>query len=632
MEVKYMDKETLSHYGWIVVLILILSVMIALATPFGNYIKMAVKTTTEGLFTVNKDAMNVAGLDMEDVVFGDNTEENGEIEYEDFTITSSNRDKIGYTGTENENLVIPETFYDEENDVWYKVVAIGKSAFSSRSNLASVTIPKTVKTIGASAFYYCDGLSSVIINGDISTIATGTFSYCRNLSSIELPCSIKSFGDDSFYGCSSLINLKFNGTIEQWNAIESRDWNRETFMHTAKCTDGNTRIYVDIRITSKERELVGYTNAQNLNLVIAERFDDPSTGLKHRTVGIGKTSSYNSNGGNFVFSNCNNIVSVTLPNTINFIGYGAFKACKNLKSINWPSKDFRLGDYAFTSCGIESVTIPKTAISIGDYVFSSCDKLTSVTIEDGAVTLGSRTFAEGPRIESLYIPASVKSMYNIFMYSYGGYTKYITVDPANETYCSVDNVVYSKDMKTLILCVPGKTGTLIVPNTVTSISSGAFCCSKLTEVVFPEGLQSIGSRAFYESSIKKVNIPLSVTAIESDCFGRTPTAIQYSGNIAQWFNIMNKSSKWNYRGTTNQTVQCTDGNVIFVGNMNYNSPLKSIMFNGTKAEWLTTLDTIKDGSYWKNSKYTPSNIFVHCTDCCVDKDGTTISCTCSDHT
>ena len=48
-----MDKETLSNYGWIVILVLILAVMIALATPFGNFIAGAIKSTTAGFFSVN---------------------------------------------------------------------------------------------------------------------------------------------------------------------------------------------------------------------------------------------------------------------------------------------------------------------------------------------------------------------------------------------------------------------------------------------------------------------------------------------------------------------------------------------------------------------------------------------------
>ncbi len=62
-----MDKETLSNYGWVVICVLVLVVMIALATPFGKYIATAVKSTTEGLFSVSKEALTVglkgAGLD-----------------------------------------------------------------------------------------------------------------------------------------------------------------------------------------------------------------------------------------------------------------------------------------------------------------------------------------------------------------------------------------------------------------------------------------------------------------------------------------------------------------------------------------------------------------------------------------
>lgn len=57
-----MDKETLSNYGWIVICVLVLAVMIALATPFGSYVADAVKSTTKGFFTVNQEALNSTGL------------------------------------------------------------------------------------------------------------------------------------------------------------------------------------------------------------------------------------------------------------------------------------------------------------------------------------------------------------------------------------------------------------------------------------------------------------------------------------------------------------------------------------------------------------------------------------------
>ena len=67
-----MDKETLSNYGWIVIAVLVLVVMIALATPFGSYVSSAVKRTTTGLFETNRSALNATGLiNVEDQKFAD---------------------------------------------------------------------------------------------------------------------------------------------------------------------------------------------------------------------------------------------------------------------------------------------------------------------------------------------------------------------------------------------------------------------------------------------------------------------------------------------------------------------------------------------------------------------------------
>ena len=57
-----MDKETLSNYGWIVICVLVLAVMLALATPFGTFVADAIKSTTQGLFDVNQNALNSTGL------------------------------------------------------------------------------------------------------------------------------------------------------------------------------------------------------------------------------------------------------------------------------------------------------------------------------------------------------------------------------------------------------------------------------------------------------------------------------------------------------------------------------------------------------------------------------------------
>ena len=64
-----MDKETLSNYGWVVIVVLILAVMLALATPFGNFVANGVKATTLGFTeTISKalgiDIPNIEGMDI----------------------------------------------------------------------------------------------------------------------------------------------------------------------------------------------------------------------------------------------------------------------------------------------------------------------------------------------------------------------------------------------------------------------------------------------------------------------------------------------------------------------------------------------------------------------------------------
>ena len=71
-----MDKQTLSQYGWIVVAILVLTVMIALATPFGKYIEQGVQNTVQGLFDTEQKALGAAGMVIQDAYIDQTNEAN----------------------------------------------------------------------------------------------------------------------------------------------------------------------------------------------------------------------------------------------------------------------------------------------------------------------------------------------------------------------------------------------------------------------------------------------------------------------------------------------------------------------------------------------------------------------------
>lgn len=122
----------------------------------------------------------------------------------------------------------------------------------------------------------------------------------------------------------------------------------------------------------------------------------------------------------------------------------------------------------------------------------------------------------GYGIEKMVIPKSVSKMEGGFMIKE---LETIVLSPDNESYTLVDGVLFTKDMKTLVLCPSKRIGAYIIPDGVTHIAENAFYHSNLSEVRFPETLIEIGKNAFRHSSqIKKINIPNSVTTIKEWAF------------------------------------------------------------------------------------------------------------------
>ena len=97
--------------------------------------------------------------------------------------------------------------------------------------------------------------------------------------------------------------------------------------------------------------------------------------------------------GNYAFSGCSSLTSVTIPNSVTNIGSDAFYNCSGLTSVTIGNGVTSIGSYAFSGCnGLTSVTIPDGVTSIGDWAFSGCSGLTSVTIPNSVTNIGSEAF------------------------------------------------------------------------------------------------------------------------------------------------------------------------------------------------------------------------------------------------
>ena len=106
------------------------------------------------------------------------------------------------------------------------VTSIGESAFGECIGLTSVTIGEGVTSIGEYAFYGCSGLTSVTIPDSVTSIWAGAFFGCTGLTSVTIPDSVTSIEWYAFAFCFGLTSVTFEGTVEEWNAIEKgTDWN-----------------------------------------------------------------------------------------------------------------------------------------------------------------------------------------------------------------------------------------------------------------------------------------------------------------------------------------------------------------------------------------------------------------------
>ena len=214
-----------------------------------------------------------------------------------------------------------------------------------------------------------------------------------------------------------------------------------------------------------------------------------------------------------VFSNCTSLTSITIPNSVTSISGGAFENCTSLTAINVASENSNyvsvngvlynkdkttiicypagkkdnnykipdsvteIDDYAFNGCiSLSSVTIPNSVTSIGVYAFEYCASLKSITIPDSVPLVGPGAFSNCTNLTSVTIQNGVM---------------YI----GNEAFANCTSI----------------TG-ITIPDSVTWIGRYSFGgCTNLTSITIPNSVTSIGDYAFgyyydeYDDSVKKID-------------------------------------------------------------------------------------------------------------------------------
>ena len=115
--------------------------------------------------------------------------------------------------------------------------------------------------------------------------------------------------------------------------------------------------------------------------------------------------------GNSAFSGCVNIKCIEIPDSVTSIGVSAFYGCSSLRSITLPNGVASIGDFAFWGCSsLTSIMIPKGVMQIGDAVFYGCSSLTSVVISGNVKSIGASAFYGCRSLTHIVIPKSVTSI------------------------------------------------------------------------------------------------------------------------------------------------------------------------------------------------------------------------------
>ena len=253
------------------------------------------------------------------------------------------------------------------------------------------------------------------------------------------------------------------------------------------------------------------------------------------------------------------MTSVTIPNSVESIGYRAFYSCDGLTSVTIGNSVTSIGYEAFAFCsGLTSVTIPNSVTSIGGETFAGCSGLTSIVVESGNSVYDSRnncnaiietatnTLHSG--CQTTLIPNSVTSIGDYAFYYCSGLTS-----------VTIPNSVTSIGAGAFENC-SGLTS-VTIPNSVTSIGYCAFCaCEGLTSVTIPNSVTSIEEGAFYKcSGLTSVTIGSGVQFIGIEAFGKCPNLLDvycYAENVPY-----TESDAFEESPITNATLHVPAGSV-----------------------------------------------------------------------
>lgn len=445
---------------------------------------------------------------------------------------------VKYSGSETE-IVIPDG-----------IIEIGAHAFEFQKKIVSVTMSESVTKIGEQAFKKCIKLKEITLSSNITEIEYGAFCGCEALKELVLPIALQKLGSGVFAGCEKLSRLvcdspEFVPESDPFHSYGEND--------TVGTADKNGYIIF-------AKTLFSYIG-KSKEIVVPD-------GVERLANGLFKSGTYD-------WETKYDIENVVLPDSVKFIGSGAFLNCKKLKSIKMPS-GIEIGADAFDGCGgladengffiydgvaltymgdsatvtvpngtrvisahlfssenssnpsnknIHAVNLPEGLEEIGNAAFAGCALLKKIVIPNSVKKIGSEVFKGCDHLVSVIMPDSVEEIGDgVFVGCRGladqnGFI--IGNNSIHSFYGSDREIVIPEGIVTIANSVFYKTSitSIQLPSTLRTLGSAFEGCDSLTEIIIPEGIEVIRSHTFDGCiRLKKVVLPSTIKHIGYKAF------------------------------------------------------------------------------------------------------------------
>ncbi len=458
-------------------------------------------------------------------------------------------DNLGLMDEATGSIVIPQN-----------VTKIGEGAFSNLEGLKTIVIPGTVKEIGVNAFsnnktlekviiqdgveiigWYafkdCNNLQSVEMADSVQRIGVGAFYYCRNLKNINLSNNIKALNSDVFDGCGSLKEIILpenlesidSGSLACGNLTYLKIPKTVTYINPSFCLGRNNFSEIDTTGNKNYKFENGFlltTDNKTICYISPSKLKNTDTfaipeGVEDFAYSI---SSYT------------NIKKLILPSTLakllEYIWMGLPSSIEQVEVVSGntnfiadnENKILYNKDNVLILCYSkeENIIIKEGIVSVKDEALAAATRAKKITFPDSLEFLGYRAFGRITTGLNIVLGKKVNRIEgSVIDHNDIGKLGNVSISPENERYVIENNILYSKDRKTLEKVFYYINGEFTVESNVEKISENAFQGQgKMTNIVLPDNLKEIGTSAFLGcSALTKIRIPSKINSIAGNCFG-----------------------------------------------------------------------------------------------------------------